>query len=114
MNKNSVRSFILRLALLTCASSTVSAASQTGVIHTLHPHLQNNLVHIYLEGEPVFDQDGCPQYWTANSMDDEKFRTYIWPVLMTAHAQQAPIKINVSGCIGIYPKIISVDYQPRD
>ena len=46
-------------------------------------------------------------------MDNEKFRQYILPLLLTAHAKGDKVRIEVSGCEGVYPKILSVDSPPR-
>jgi hypothetical protein len=90
------------------------ANSNQGVIHTLHVNLASNKAHIYLEGMPVFDGGGCSMLWTGNSMDDEKFRTFVWPLLMTAYAMQKEVTVTVEGCDGSHPKIVWVDLTPRE
>lgn len=95
-------------------SNSILANSLTGTIHTLHVNLKSNRAHIYLDGKPTFDGGGCTNMWTANSLDDIKFRQFIWPLLMTAKATKEQITVNVDGCEGgIYPVIYSVDVVPR-
>jgi len=94
-------------------SNNAFANSLTGTIHTLHVNLQTNRAHIYFDGKPSFDGGGCPNFWTANSLDDTKFRQYIWPLLMTAKVTKEQVTVNVQGCTGTFPVITSVDVIPR-
>ena len=94
-------------------SNIVYANSLVGTIHTLHINLQTNRAHIYYEGKPVFDGGGCPNFWTGNSLDDVKFRQFIWPLLMTAKAAKEQVRVGVIGCEVNYPVIYSVDVIPR-
>lgn len=104
---------ILFTALLLSSFDSYSD-KKTGVIHSLHVNLESNKVHVYLKGKPVFVEEHCSGYWTANSMDDEKFKSYFWPVLMTAHISGEPIKIQTNNCEDGYPRIRSIDFSPRE
>ena len=104
-------SFII-FVLVILISNNAYANSLTGTIHTLHVNLKTNRAHIYLEGKPTFDGGGCQGYWTGNSLDDIKFRQFIWPLLMTAKSTKEQVRVAVDGCIGNYPIIKIIDFVP--
>lgn len=99
--------------LAVLSASSAPAGSVTGTIHTLHIDLNSNTAHIYLDGQPQFDGNGCSYMWTGNSLDDEKFMIWVWPALMNAKNHNFPVTITTSGCVGIYPKIVWIDVVPR-
>jgi len=103
----------LLIASLTLSTSAWSGMVVTGTIHTLHINLKTNRAHVYVDGMPTFDGGSCPGYWTGNSLDDDKFTTYMWPALTNAKNHAFVVTVEVEGCEGGYPKIISVDVVPR-
>ncbi len=89
-------------------------ASVTGTIQTLHINLESNMAHVQLQGKPAFDGGtGCNIGWTGNSLDDERFMTTVWPLLVLAKARSLAVTISVNGCTGSYPRIYAVDVEPR-
>jgi hypothetical protein len=101
------------ITIFLLSTSAWSGMLVTGTIHTLHINLKTNRAHIYLDGMPTFDGGSCPGIWTGNSLDDEKFTTYMWPALTNAKNRGFAVTVEVEGCEGGYPKIISVDVVPR-
>lgn len=62
---------------------------------------------------------GCSPTWAAASLDDEKFKTYVLPVRLTAKATGEPVRIYFDGCLTPvgqstqYPGIFGVDWSLR-
>jgi hypothetical protein len=96
------------------ASQTAFANQLSGTIHTMHVNLETNMAHVYFTGSPAFDGGGCGGRWTGNLISDDKFMTYIWPLLAMAKSRNLPVLISVSGCVNGYPKIYWVDVEPRE
>jgi len=108
-----MRKLLFFCLIIAFASNGYAQNIHIGVIHTLHSNMESNLFHIYLEDKPVFDTGDCSSYWTGNSMDNEKFRQYILPLLLTAYAREESIRVRVIGCNQGYPAINDVDLAPR-
>ena len=102
------------LLLVSLLSGNAWSDAKTGTIHTLHVNLASNLAHIYLDGSPLFDGGSCLNKWTGNSLNDEKFKSFIWPVLMTTSVTNQEVMVSVVGCNGSFPIIEWVDLNPRE
>jgi len=103
--------FLLLFGMATSAHSN----HLVGTIHTIHTNLATRLVHVYLVGQPQFDSAGaCSSMWTANSLDDQDFKSFVLPLLLTAQTTGKVVSIDVSGCISNFPIIYAVDLVPRE
>ena len=102
------------ILLVLVLPSTLLAAEKTGVIHTINTNLDLKKVLLFLDGKPVFSETGCSNYWIASNLDNEKFKTDLLPLLITAKTSKDQIRIVTSGCSGGYPDIVGVDFSPRN
>jgi hypothetical protein len=100
------------LAVAVIANSAVSANNPTATVYNLQVHLPTNMAYVQLAGSPTFDGGGCTAAWAVGSLDDDKFMIYIWPALMSAKNQGKSVTVNVTGCLGGYPKITWIQLNP--
>jgi hypothetical protein len=108
-----VRGLLAASVLGLWGNTCLPSAGLTGFVHTVHTNHQSNMVHVYLEGPLTFNEPGCSSYWTGNSMDDTKFLTITYPLLVVALAKRLQVNITVDGCLNGYPKIFAIDLVPR-
>lgn len=108
---------LLPFILLATTISGAYADTVVGKIHTVHSNIETRRAHIQMEGSPVPTFNGgsaCTGVpWTGNSMDDNDFRQFVLPILLTAKTTGETISITVNGCVGAFPRITGVDYSPR-
>ena len=98
------------------ATSLACADNFTGTIHSLHVNLETGWAHVQLAGAPTFTSGPsgtCSAIWTANALSDEQFMLYIWPLLVSAKMHGKAVTISTNGCNSIFPKIRSIDVEPR-
>lgn len=96
------------------SSSASAQSSITGIINTIHPNLNSGRTLIEFVGKPSASGGSCTNSWVGNDFTDVNFKDYVLPILMTAKATKAPVTVWVQGCVGgLYPRIYSIDYEPR-
>ena len=100
-------------ALSLWANTCFPFTAMTGFLHTVHVDHNSNTAHVYFEGPLTINEPGCPTQWTGNSLDDTKFMTFTYPLLVVAAAKRIQVNIWVGGCLNGYPKINAVDLIPR-
>lgn len=108
-----IRALLTAGALGLWAGTCLAATQVTGFVHTVHTAQGSNMVYVYLEGPVQVNEPGCPTQWAASSMDDTRFMTATYPLLVVAAAKRIAVNIWVDGCLNGYPKIYAVDLNPR-
>jgi hypothetical protein len=97
-------------AILFAASA--GANTVTATIDALQVDLLSNGGYVRLTGNPNFDGGGCSNLWATNSLDEDKFMIYIWPLLMSAKSQGKTVSVSVTGCLNGYPRITFAQINP--
>ena len=105
------------LSSLLLASVSLGVKADDGVIgkiQMIQPYLPQGLVYFTLQGAPTLNGGSCPHSYFVGKMDDGNFKSFLYPVLLSAKATNADIKFIVNGCNGAYPLVVGAEYSPRE
>lgn len=109
--KNLMASVVASLVL---TSAAFADDAVVGRIQMIQPYIPAQAVYVHLQGYPQLDGGGCRGPFFVGRMDDPQFKTFIYPVLLTAKVENADIQIRVQGCAADNrPQIVGVEYSPR-
>ncbi len=70
-------------------------------------------MYFSLQGAPTLNGGSCPHSYFVGIMDDDNFKSFLYPILLSAKAINAEIKFIVNGCHGQYPLVVAAEYSPR-
>jgi hypothetical protein len=79
----------------------------------VQPDLATARVYVQMQGAPALDGSGCSSRYFVGQMSDPNFKSFVFPSLLAANATGTTIHLVVSGCDGLYPIIVSVEYGLR-
>lgn len=93
--------------------TATSDDSVIGKIQMIQAYTPQGLVYFTLKNSPTLDGGGCRSPFFVARMSDQNFKTFVYPVLLSAKVTDADLSLIVSGCLGPYPIVVGAEYSPR-
>ena len=87
--------------------------SAIGKIQMIQAYIPQGLVYFTLKNSPTLDGGGCPSSFFVARMSDQNFKTFVYPLLLSAKVTDADLSLIVSGCFGPYPIVVGAEYSPK-